>query len=207
MRGHFSALSLLVALLFVSACAGAERSPLLDTERGQTYVENVDEWLAAGRLSERQRMILEGSRRSGEISLADYQAVTDDALQCMRDAGIPVTGPTLESDRGIPFINYSHGTPVGMAPEQALELADECLEEHSMAIQMLWDSVPVNIELREAEFAKVKPAILGCLADQGIEVPETSTRSEIESTALDAFIESSNFDARSASNCLEGWKG
>jgi len=205
MREVVSVLPLVIALLLVTSCAGAERSPLLDTEQGETYVKNVDDWLSLGQVSERQRGILEESRRTGEIPLDDYQAVTDDALECMRDAGIPVTGPTLELDRGIPFISYTHGTPSGMTSDQALELADGCLDMYSLAVQMLWDSVPANIELREAEFAKVKPGILGCLADQGVEVPETAARSEIEGAAITAYIEQSNIDGQPARNCLEGW--
>lgn len=133
-----------------------------------------------GGASEEQLAVLQG----GQVTFEQYQTAVNQAVGCMRDAGIEVIGDTVSQPRGFPEISYSFAnSSAGRTDDQTLAIADECIATHSMYVERAYQTAPGSLEQQEAAFAPYRDLIVQCVRDNDGDVADDATAGEVLVTA------------------------
>lgn len=136
--------------------------------------------------SEEQLAILD----DGEVTFEEYEAAINRSLACMEDAGIGVQGPHRVDERGFTELRYSHSaSSPGRTEDETLAVSDACLEEHSMVVEMMYQSSPSAVEAQDEQFEQIRGALVQCLEDNGIDVDPDASRDELTTAAVHLLVE------------------
>jgi hypothetical protein len=133
-------------------------------------------------MSDAQRAMVERALDAGGVPFEDYRAAVDATFACFDAAGIShfEDPPT---DGTVPVITYAFEAG-------ALDAADACLEQHSYAIEALYQTQPPALAATEASFEAALPQLVACLREGGylLDVPEP-TVAEVKEAILVAMEE------------------
>lgn len=193
-------------LLCLVACSGPGRP--VDNGWGNRLVAAVDEAKNIG-ASAAQIAILEEAANSPEgLTFAHYEAAVNATLECMRDQGLTVNGPTLIRQREIDVLNYSAGAGGGQDDDAAYTVIVECEQTHGILVWSLWTNQPSTLLRRDEIFSEHMPAMITCLQDHGVGIDDGATRPEVEE-AVSTLINSVSGDGGpDGPSCYEisGWE-
>lgn len=141
---------------------------------------------------ESQLVLLENA----DIPFADYEQAVQRTIDCIRSAGIEVIGGEVTESRGFPMINYSFaGSSDGRTNNETLTAADSCIGRYSFWVEAAYQTSPLAVELQDAAFDEVRPALLDCLRQNGAELSEDAGQAEILTAVTDLL-------AADGDNCL-----
>lgn len=191
-------------LLCLVACSGPGGS--VDNGWGNRLVAAVDEAKSIG-ASAAQIALLEEAANSPEgLTFAHYEAAVNSTLECMRDQGLTVNGPTLIRQREIDVLNYSAGAGSGLDDDAAYTVIEECERTHGILVWSLWTNQPSTLQRRDEIFNEYMPAMITCLQDHSVGIDDDATRPEVEE-AVSALIQSVSGEGIDGPNCYEisGW--
>lgn len=163
----------LAALIAIGGCAQEPAS----TEEDSTGAQAVIAEARAGGASEEQIAILE----KGEIpSFEDYEAAVARSLACIRDAGIHTQAPQ-EVEQGVTKLAYGYGiSSPGRTDAQTDEIAQACISEHSLWVEMAWMDQPLSREWADEQRESERPTLVACLEAFGVTVDESLTTAEVD---------------------------
>lgn len=166
---------LFFAMAPAAACAGKADRSEDPTAADSEFVKRLGRDLVAAQeagASEEQLAVLERARESGEVSFEEYSAAVGRALRCLREAGVAVQDHGVDSHQGLEKRSYSvpieaadRRTPLGYSVHR-------CVAEHSFWVERAYQLQPSSVEEKEAHFAEYRDAILDCLANNDIDVPD-----------------------------------
>ena len=133
-------------------------------------------------MSDAQRAMVERALDVGGVPFEDYRAAVDATFACFDAAGISYfeDPPT---DGTVPVITYAFEAG-------ALDAADACLEQHSYAIEALYQTQPLAPAATEASLEAALPQLVACLREGGylLDVPEPKV-AEVKEAILVAMEE------------------
>ena len=194
---HASLMAALVAtaVLLVSACSGDSAAPPAqdgarpDAPPVEERVRNHPHYDSA---SEEQLAILD----DGEVTFEEYESAVARSLACMEDAGIAVQGPRKVEDRGFTELNYSHSaSSPGRTDEETLAVSDACLHEHSMIVELIYQTSPTAVESQDELFEQTRESTITCVNEHGGDLDSDATRDEVQRSAAELL-------ANQRVNCL-----
>ena len=166
-----------MAVLMVTACSGDPGSDPDGVEPEQVPTQPA---------SEEQLAILE----DGEVTFEEYAVAVGRSLSCMEAAGITVEGPTKTDERGFTELRYSHNaSSPGRTDDETLAVADACLHEHSMVVEMMYQTSDHAVEAQDALFEEKRDALVACLEDNGSEIDPDASRNEVTLAAVHLFVD------------------
>ena len=201
-RFHQRLAGVLVASLCLVACSSPDTP--VDNGWGNRLVAAADEARDIG-ASAAQIAILEEAANSPEgLTFAHYEAAVNSTLECMRDQGLAVAGPSLIRQREIDVLNYSVGAGGGLDDDAAYTAIEECERTHSTLVVIMWTNQPSTLQRRDEIYNEHMPAMITCLQDHGVGIDDGATRPEVED-AVGALIHSVNGDGEGLDgpNCYE----
>lgn len=179
----------MVVLLGVGGCSPVGQPPTPQTASPGVDLELVEQAHKAD-ADPSQIAILE----KGEVSFADYEAATNRALACMRQAGIDVLGPEVTDRTGLRMLDYGWSSQVdGLSDEQGKQLGEGCLTRFSDFVDTQYQLQSSSVEAREQYFVKFRPAVVECIRANGGTVEDEPTRDEAM-TASFPILDNSGVD-------------
>jgi len=101
----------------------------------------------------------------GIITFGEYERGVLDAVVCLKEKGLEPSQPVLDS-RGV-FYKFTYSVPDGR--DDLFASARECMREHADAVSSAWSFVH---QPTQKEFDDARAALVICLRDGGIDVPE-----------------------------------
>lgn len=178
-------LMLVVAIAAIAAtnmsCSEDDPPAQADREFVHRLSQNIEDARAAGATDE-QIAVLELASETGEVTFDAYNEAVDRALRCMRESGVEVHDFGTIDHLGLRIRDYS-------VPAEAEEAdrreplpgvpVHRCLAEHSFWVELAYQVQPKSLEAQEAHFEQYRPAIIDCLAEQGIEVDRDLSQEEM----------------------------
>lgn len=193
-------------LLCLVACSGPGRA--VDNGWGNRLVAAVDEAKNIGASAAQIAMLEEAANSPEGLTFAQYESAVNASLECMRDQGITVNGPTLIRQREIDVLNYSAGAGGGLDDDSAYAVIEECERTHSILVWTLWTNQPSTLQRRDEIFNEYMPAMITCLQDHGVGIDDDATRPEVEDAVITLIKSmSSDDEGPDGPSCYEisGW--
>lgn len=170
----------LAALVVLGGCSAVGQSPSPPAASSGVDLELLKDAREAG-ADASQIAILE----KGEVSFADYEAATNRALTCMREAGIDVLGPTEVTRTGLRKLDYGWSPQIdGLTDDQGQKLGDDCITRYSDFVDSQYQGQPSSVEAEEQYFVKFRPAVVECIRANGGTVKDEPTRDEAMTAAF-----------------------
>ncbi|WP_062079206.1 hypothetical protein [Demequina globuliformis] len=126
----------------------------------------------------------------GELTFEEVSSAVDRSLECMRELGFHIIDEGIDDSAGYPKRMYTYsGSPAGFADGGGDE-GQACLEEHSFFVESAWYDAPQSVAGRHQKLESVRPQVIACLSDIGIDVPDTATYDELLDLNLDGYVNS-----------------
>lgn len=223
MRQHLTGACLLVLCGFALGCSTSRSAGLVEdagpsaTENaasnasglpvGLSGLQGVDDF---GTVSDPEALVA-SARRSGlsddqvaafadgSVSFAEYEALTRQTMQCLRDAGFDVVDNGLEEDHfsGFETLSYGWGGPESDTPE-ALELANYCEQHHSLPAEIIYKAEHGPTQEEKAQLINDAFITYGrCLEAAGIsDLPDLDNYSPTMQDALLIYLDDPRHDCQ-----------
>ncbi len=125
---------------------------------------------------------------SGRVTFEDYEVAVRRTLACLESNGIDTIGSGVTRAKGYPEIAYSYAaSSPGRTDEQTDEVAQRCINQHSLFVEGLYRDSPEVQAAMDQAFESRRTRVIECLEKQGLRVAATSTRSDLEFYAVDVL--------------------
>lgn len=174
--------ALILTSLFVGGCGEDDRSGEANTPSWSDQLDDLAEVATEQGSSEDQIRNLE----EGNVDFETYQASVQRTFDCIESAGIHVIGKNVTEERGYPRINYSYAAnSEGRSASETDALTQECITQHSKFIEAAYNDSPKVQEVLDQHFESYRVSVLECLAEQGMDVDEDASRTEIQRVNVD----------------------
>ena len=123
------------------------------------------------------------------MTFEDYETAVRKTIACLESNGVSVVDKDVTRTNGFPEIQYSYAaSSPGRTDQQTDEVSQTCINTNSLFIEGLYrDSPDVQAAIDRA-FEGRRAAVVACLKEQGIQVPSSATRRDIEFYATDVLI-------------------
>lgn len=179
-------------VLALSGCSDAAPDPRDAALSWSQFRSMVDESLAkGGDLSPAQAEILERAKALDEMTFALVEEAVNNAFTCMEGVGVTGTWMEPDTEEGFPVPTYKYGTSLDRPQSEWLPVAEECIRRESSVAEALFQLQPKAESLRSEYFREVRrPAIVACLEENGVEVPDDATEGEIDALTQELYHES-----------------
>ena len=176
-----AAVAALAGVTVLASCASAPSGP---PPRTQT----PEEASAAALLGFHQRAVDAGVAESQlailaqeTVTLDDVLAAAENALQCMRDAGLSTSGPHVVSGQRQERIEYS----VSAAPDGTTTIMDACYDRYFAWVDVFWQtSTPAEFAFEMRREDALFVPLLECVHDMGLDVVPNPTWDELWDAAI-----------------------
>lgn len=104
----------------------------------------------------------------GEISREEYQLAMAGMVECLRDAGFEVEGPTPENAS---FLSYTVVLDDPELRDRFDQVSDQCHQQFLSEVELGWADANAPSPTEEAA---LYGRVADCLRDKGLDVPSTS---------------------------------
>ena len=184
------AIGAVVALgISVAACS----SPRTAVSAAPTSGSSISSWVAyfeqTGEfqtIGEEQQQVLESAARSGELTWADVTGLIELNFECVEKQGLQAHWQDPLDTYGFPVPNYAITESTALGSDASQAVMDECATRYSSLAEQLYIWQPKNAAIEQDHWERVdRQGIIDCLRDNGVEVDDAATRSEIELLALE----------------------
>lgn len=187
-RGRTLAISLALCVALVACSA-----PAPDSSGPPAAGTDLQGWLdyfeANGGLSdvgEEQVEVLRAAAETGELTYEDLTGLISLTFACVEEQGLTPTWRDPLTDYGypIPFYAITESEALGSSASQAI--MDGCINRYSGLAEQLYVWQPVNAAI-EAEHweQEMRPFMLECLLEHGVQIDSDASRAEIEAAAVE----------------------
>lgn len=177
----------------LAACSGSD-DIVLASNAPPAIAAVMQEAIAAG-ASEAQLDILENAAAEGrDVNEEDYRQATQAVVDCIRESGM--TGP-VSIDEGFDSggVYLSIGVVVTDLDAQAvLDMLSACEVREQDYVEMAYQNSAVIVEWMDDLMRRTYPAMLECVEEKGIEVPEGATFEDL--LELDYQFDPNAFETR-----------
>lgn len=183
-----------VAVVATTGCGAGEPQPSDEAGEHNEFVMEyaIEEAERVGAAPE-QIALLEQAEREGEVSFEIYNEAVDNAMRCLREAGVEPYDGGIREGYGFPERFYS--VPVEAEAADPVEFhpgmtVHRCIAEHSLSVEGAYQNQSSSVEAQEAHFrAAYEPhreEIVACAQREGIDVDPDAEIMEIVGATQDA---------------------
>lgn len=174
--------SLAAASLSLAACSSPATSGSGPIDPGLAAL--ISEAKAGG-ASEAQLATLRSYVPGSPVPFDVLRAAYDRTFACLDNAGVPYGEVSTYVDgAGYSRITYGIYEAPGLTDEQTQRIAAECQFGESIYVDQLYIEQPGYVEAADRAFAAARPSILACLRDNGVDIDDDATRSELVSATF-----------------------
>jgi hypothetical protein len=110
----------------------------------------------------------------GSVTYEAYERAVLATVQCIREAGMGVSGVTPVPGRRLTYIAY--GLPGEKDPRPGLRISSECYDSHLRAIDMAWI---IATQPSEQQLDRARGALAECLRAAGESVPDPPSTEDL----------------------------
>jgi hypothetical protein len=147
--------------------------------------------------SDKQIAVLKRAAIDNALDFGAVNELVEQALACIEDKGITVLRQAPEElgeNYLIPRYSISVSAP-GMSDAQADLLSNDCIDKYSYYAEAALQMSPQATDARDARLVAQLPAIIDCLAQNGVTATEDETPDEIRTKVRDLLVKTNQAGA------------
>lgn len=189
---------LAATVLLVAASAACQSSPQPANEAESIFAGEIDVALAEARdanASPEQIATLEEIADTLIVTYEQAKVAAVATVDCVLEAGGYGNYSESTLAPGVPLPGFGIGSGTTDA-EGNDQVADRCIDQESMWVNMLYQTQPTVVAQVDAHRAAQLPEFIACVEDKGLEVPADADGDEVFKIALE------NLDSNTAP-CFE----
>jgi len=187
-----AAVVLALVALTAAGCSETSGTPspsIIDVDTTSVFYQQYRLAILA-EASEEQIAVLKTASETEALDYADVNALVEQALACVEDAGLSVVRSSPEElgpDYLIP--RYSTGaTAPGMSDAQAAAVSNACIDKHSYFAEVALQTSPQAVDARDNRLRAQLTAIIECLNSNGVTATADETPDEIRQKVTDLLV-------------------
>lgn len=182
------ALALALAAYFLAACSAPDGGSVASPTAGSLIAQWVAYFDSTGdidQVSSEQREVLEASAKPGELSYSDVTGLIGLVFECVEQQGLQAQWRDPLEDYGFAVPAYSVTESAALGSEASQAVIDGCTERFSALAEQFYIWQPKNAAIGNANWTREDRAqMMTCLLDNGVQIDDDATRTEIEQAAL-----------------------